>query len=162
MYQHEFAMRLVARPGEALYSRLAVNTQLLSRVNHLLKVGAWPGCCGCGARAGRPLGLLVLARLDHRGGGGHARNACPRLHLAPPPPQVGRNNFRPPPKVDSSVVRIEPRNPPPPINFLEWDGLLRAAFSRKNKTLSAIFRQASTLALLEQNYRLYQARDACA
>jgi Ribosomal RNA adenine dimethylase len=31
MYQHEFAMRLVARPGDALYSRLAVNTQLLSR-----------------------------------------------------------------------------------------------------------------------------------
>ena len=35
-------------------------------------------------------------------------------------PQVGRNNFRPPPKVDSSVVRIEPINPPPPINLLEW------------------------------------------
>lgn len=31
--------------------------------------------------------------------------------------QVGKNNFRPPPKVESSVVRIEPRNPPPPINF---------------------------------------------
>ncbi len=31
MYQHEFAMRLVARPGDALYSRLAVNTQLLAR-----------------------------------------------------------------------------------------------------------------------------------
>ena len=31
--------------------------------------------------------------------------------------KVGRNNFRPPPKVESSVVRLEPRNPPPPINF---------------------------------------------
>jgi 18S rRNA (adenine1779-N6/adenine1780-N6)-dimethyltransferase len=31
MFQHEFAMRLVAKPGEPLYSRLAVNTQLLSR-----------------------------------------------------------------------------------------------------------------------------------
>ena len=31
--------------------------------------------------------------------------------------QVSKNNFRPPPKVESSVVRIEPRNPPPPINF---------------------------------------------
>jgi hypothetical protein len=37
----------------------------------------------------------------------------------PPVPQVGRNNFRPPPKVDSSVVRIEPRWPPPPVNFRE-------------------------------------------
>ena len=31
--------------------------------------------------------------------------------------QVSKNNFKPPPKVESSVVRIEPRNPPPPINF---------------------------------------------
>ena len=53
-----------------MYCRLAVNTQLLARVSHLLK--------------------------------------------------VGRNNFRPPPKVDSSVVRIEPANPPPPMNLLEW------------------------------------------
>lgn len=44
--------------------------------------------------------------------------------------KVGKNNFRPPPKVDSSVVRIEPRNPPPPINFLEWDGLVRLCFGR--------------------------------
>ena len=32
-------MRLVAKPGDSLYCRLAVNTQLLARVNHLLKVG---------------------------------------------------------------------------------------------------------------------------
>lgn len=104
MFQHEFAMRLVAKPGDSLYSRLAVNTQLLARVNHLLK--------------------------------------------------VGKNNFRPPPKVDSSVVRIEPRNPPPPINFLEWDGLIRVCFGRKNKTLSAIFKQGSTLSVMEQNYQM--------
>jgi 18S rRNA (adenine1779-N6/adenine1780-N6)-dimethyltransferase len=54
--------------------------------------------------------------------------------------QVGKNNFRPPPKVDSSVVRIEPRYPPPPINFIEWDGLVRLCFGRKNKTLGAIFK----------------------
>lgn len=38
MFQHEFAMRLVAKPGDSLYCRLAVNTQLLARVSHLLKV----------------------------------------------------------------------------------------------------------------------------
>ena len=38
MFQHEFAMRLVAKPGETNYCRLAVNTQLLARVDHLLKV----------------------------------------------------------------------------------------------------------------------------
>lgn len=107
MFQHEFAMRLVAKPGDGLYCRLAANAQLLARINHILK--------------------------------------------------VGRNNFRPPPKVDSSVVRIEPRNPPPPISLMEWDGLLRLCFGRKNKTLSAIFRQSSTLALMEQNYKLANA-----
>ena len=70
--QREFAQRLVAQPGDKLYCRLSINTQLLARVDHLMK--------------------------------------------------VGKNNFRPPPKVESSVVRIEPRNPPPPINFREWDG----------------------------------------
>ena len=80
MYQHEFAMRLVAQPGNSLYSRLSVNTQLLSRVQHLLK--------------------------------------------------VGKNNFRPPLKGDSSVERIEPRNPPPPISFLDWDGMVHACFGR--------------------------------
>ena len=54
--------------------------------------------------------------------------------------KVGKNNFRPPPKVESSVVRIEPKNPPPAINFQEWDGLVRIAFVRKNKTLSAAFK----------------------
>ena len=71
--------------------------------------------------------------------------------------KVGRNNFRPPPKVDSSVVRIEPRNPVPDVNFKEWDGLLRLCFGRKNKTLGGIFRQKSTLELLEGNYRTWQA-----
>ena len=74
--------------------------------------------------------------------------------------QVGRNNFRPPPKVDSSVVRIEPRHPPPPINFLEWDGLVRLCFGRKNKTLGATFRQNHTLQLLEANHRHHADRQA--
>ena len=47
------------------------------------------------------------------------------------------------------MVRIEPRCPPPVVNFREWDGLMRLCFGRKNKTLRAIFRQSSTLALLE-------------
>lgn len=75
MFQEEFALRLTARPGEALYCRLSVNTQLLAKVDQLLK--------------------------------------------------VGKQNFRPPPKVESRVVRIEPRNPPPPVNFTEWDGMVR-------------------------------------
>nr|GMD76165.1 ribosomal RNA small subunit methyltransferase-like [Ipomoea batatas]GMD78024.1 ribosomal RNA small subunit methyltransferase-like [Ipomoea batatas]GME18551.1 ribosomal RNA small subunit methyltransferase-like [Ipomoea batatas] len=107
MFQREFAMRLVAQPGDTLYCRLSVNTQLLARVSHLLK--------------------------------------------------VGRNNFRPPPKVDSSVVRIEPMKPFQNLNFKEWDGLVRICFNRKNKTLGAIFRQKTVLSLLEKNYKTLQA-----
>jgi len=71
--------------------------------------------------------------------------------------KVGKNNFRPPPKVESSVVRIQPKNPPPPVNFVEWDGLVRLCFSRKNKTLGAIFRQTSVVEMLEDNYKTYCA-----
>jgi 18S rRNA (adenine1779-N6/adenine1780-N6)-dimethyltransferase len=106
MYQQEFAMRLVAKPGDNLYCRLSVNAQLLARVSHLLK--------------------------------------------------VGRNNFRPPPKVDSSVVRIEPKRPLPPVSFKEWDGLMRLCFIRKNKTLGSLFKQKGVLAVLEKNYKILQ------
>jgi 18S rRNA (adenine1779-N6/adenine1780-N6)-dimethyltransferase len=47
---------MVAKPGTDLYCRLSVNVQLLSRVDHLMK--------------------------------------------------VSKNNFKPPPKVESSVIRM--------------------------------------------------------
>jgi Ribosomal RNA adenine dimethylase len=68
--------------------------------------------------------------------------------------KISKANFRPPPKVESSIVRIEPRNPQPDINFVEWDGLLRICFSRKNKTLNAVFKSKSVIKLLYQNYLL--------
>ena len=103
MFQEEFALRLSARPGDELYCRLSVNTQLLARVDQLMK--------------------------------------------------VGRNNFRPPPKVESRVVRLEPRQPPPPVNFIEWDGLIRLVFNRKNKTLRSVLTTTTVLELLEKNMR---------
>jgi len=105
MFQEEFALRLTARPGEALYCRLSVNVQLLAKVDQLLK--------------------------------------------------VGRNNFRPPPKVESRVVRIEPRNPPPPVNFVEWDGMVRLLFNRKNKTLRSVLLTKPTIKMLEENRRTH-------
>jgi len=101
MVQEEFALRLSARPGEALYCRLSVNVQLLAKVDQLMK--------------------------------------------------VGRNNFRPPPKVESRVVRIELKNPPPPVNFVEWDGMIRLLFNRKNKTLRSVLNTKATLKILEEN-----------
>lgn len=109
MFQREFAQRLVAKPGDKLYCRLSINTQLLARVDLLMK--------------------------------------------------VGKNNFRPPPKVESSVVRLEPRNPPPPINFNEWDGLTRIAFLRKNKTLAAVFKQSTVWQTLDNNYKMHASSN---
>lgn len=110
MFQREFAMRLFAKPGEKLYSRLSVNVQMWAKVSHIMK--------------------------------------------------VGRNNFNPPPLVESNVVRIEPKNPRPQIAYDEWDGLLRIAFVRKNRTLRASFLgTAAVLELLTSNYRLFCAQN---
>lgn len=70
--------------------------------------------------------------------------------------KVGRNNFTPPPKVDSSVIRIEPFKNLPNINFQEWDALLRICFSRKNKTLGSIFKQKKLIAVLFKSYQVYK------
>lgn len=105
MFQREFAMRLVARPGDALYCRLSANVQMWANVTHIMK--------------------------------------------------VGRNNFRPPPQVESSVVRIEVKNPRPDIDFNEWDGLLRICFVRKNKTVAAGFKSNNVIEILEKNYKTF-------
>jgi 18S rRNA (adenine1779-N6/adenine1780-N6)-dimethyltransferase len=110
MFQREFAMRLFAKPGEKLYSRLSVNCQMWAKVDHVMK--------------------------------------------------VGRNNFNPPPQVESNVVRISPKNPRPQISYDEWDGLLRICFVRKNRVLrSGFLGTNSVMAMLESNYRTYCAQN---
>ncbi|KAG9307210.1 hypothetical protein G9A89_017038 [Geosiphon pyriformis] len=109
MFQREFALRLIAKPGDSLYCRLSVNAQFFSKINHIMK--------------------------------------------------VGKNNFKPPPKVEASVVLIEPRNPPPTVDFKEWDGLVRIAFVRKNKTLAANFKTSSILQIIENNYKTFCAAN---
>lgn len=110
MFQREFAQRLTARPGDALYCRLSVNVQFWSKVTHIMK--------------------------------------------------VGKNNFKPPPQVESSVVRIEPKlgSERPGISWDEWDGMLRICFVRKNRTLRASWLGTKeVLALVEKNYRVWCA-----
>ena len=74
--------------------------------------------------------------------------------------KVGKGNFRPPPQVDSSVVRIEPRNPPYDIDYVEWDGMTRICFMRKNKTLGALFRNDHVVEMLHTNYCAFQRLKA--
>lgn len=70
--------------------------------------------------------------------------------------QVDRNNFRPPPQVDSSVIRLVPLDPPPPVKFEEFDGLTRILFSRRNKTVrSSFFGAKGVVEMLEKNYRTW-------
>lgn len=71
--------------------------------------------------------------------------------------KVHKNSFRPPPKVDSSIVRIEPFHPPPQINFTEWDGLSKIVFGRKNKKMRGLFTAKSTLESFVSNYKTYCA-----
>jgi len=74
--------------------------------------------------------------------------------------KVGKNNFKPPPAVESSVVRLVPKNPRPQISYEEWDGLLRVCFVRKNKTLRASFFGTTTVMdMLESNYRTWCAQN---
>lgn len=112
MFQREFALRLTARPGDALYCRLSVNAQFWAKCTHIMK--------------------------------------------------VGKNNFRPPPQVESSVVRIEPKlgSEKPNISFVEWDGLLRVCFNRRNKTLRASWLgNKEVLSMIEKNYRTWCATN---
>lgn len=115
MFQREFALRLTARPGDALYCRLSVNAQFWAKITHIMK--------------------------------------------------VGKNNFKPPPQVESSVVRIEPKlgADRPGVSWDEWDGMLRICFVRKNKTLRASWLGTKeVLAMVERNYRVWCAMNGVA
>ncbi|KAG0698572.1 S-adenosyl-L-methionine-dependent methyltransferase [Suillus ampliporus] len=68
---------------------------------------------------------------------------------------VGKNNFRPAPQVESSVVRLVPLDPPPPIKFEEFDGLGRIIFSRGNRMVHATFMAKGVIEMLEQNWRTW-------
>lgn len=112
MFQREFAMRLTARPGDALYCRLSVNAQFWAKITHIMK--------------------------------------------------VGKNNFKPPPQVESSVVRIEPKmgKERPGVSWDEWDGMLRICFVRKNRTMRASWLGTKeVLGMVERNYRVWCAMN---
>ena len=70
---------------------------------------------------------------------------------------VSRNDFRPPPQVESSVIRLVPIDPPPPVKFEEFDGMNRIIFSRPNKTLRGNFQAKGVMKMLEQNRRTWLA-----
>ena len=60
--------------------------------------------------------------------------------------RIAASQFRPPPKVDSAVVRLVPRGWPQGLDFGDWDALLRACFGSKNKTLRSLLGSKTLLA----------------
>ncbi|KAI0920370.1 Dimethyladenosine transferase, variant 3 [Taiwanofungus camphoratus] len=72
---------------------------------------------------------------------------------------VSKNNFRPPPKVESSVIRLVPRDPPPPVEFGEFDGLGRIVFGRRNKTVHATFMAKGVMDMLESNWKTWASMN---
>lgn len=107
MFQREFAMRLTAQPGDALYCRLSVNAQFWAKITHIMG--------------------------------------------------VGKNNFKPPPQVESSVVRIEPKmgQERPGVS---WDEGI--CFVRKNRTMRASWLGTKEiLAMIEKSYRIWFAMN---
>ncbi|PVG00671.1 rRNA adenine dimethylase [Serendipita vermifera] len=71
--------------------------------------------------------------------------------------KVARNNFRPAPNVESSVVRITPLDPPPPVKFEEFDGLTRILFTRRNKTCRANFQATGVDKMMGENWKAWKA-----
>ncbi|XVF15838.1 hypothetical protein REPUB_Repub09cG0190800 [Reevesia pubescens] len=91
LLQKEFARRLLAKPGDSEFNRLAVNVKLVADVEFVM--------------------------------------------------DVSKREFLPCPKVDSSVVIIQPKAEVPDVDLDEWLAFTRTCFSKKNKTLGAIFKQ---------------------
>ena len=128
MFQREFALRLVARPGSNLWSRLSANVQV-SIPNHLIK---WTKLIIIGFE------YKLYAKVDSV-------------------INVSRNDFRPPPQVESSVIRLAPLDPPPPVKFEEFDGMNRIIFSRPNKTVRGNIQAKGVMKMLEQNRRTWMS-----
>ncbi|KAH0461489.1 hypothetical protein IEQ34_009064 [Dendrobium chrysotoxum] len=101
LLQKEFACRLLAKPGESDFNRLALNVRLVASVDFLMN--------------------------------------------------VSKKDFVPCPKVDSSLVQIQPKPNIPDINLDEWLGFTRTCFSKRNRTLSAIFKQKKKIIDLYEN-----------
>ncbi|KAG8383382.1 hypothetical protein BUALT_Bualt04G0006700 [Buddleja alternifolia] len=95
LLQKEFARRLLAKPGDSEFNRLAVNITMFAEVEFVM--------------------------------------------------DVSKRDFVPPPKVDSSVVKIYPKSKIPDIDLEEWCAFTRTCFSKKNKTLGATFKQKRKL-----------------
>jgi len=67
--------------------------------------------------------------------------------------RINGASFYPVSNVEASLVRLHPRNPPPCIDFEEWNALVRTCFIEKKTNLRRNFSRPSVQKLLEANYK---------
>lgn len=63
--------------------------------------------------------------------------------------------FYPVPPVESAVVRLTPRVPPPQFDFAEFNALTKIAFIEKRRGLKTLFKRPFVQKMLETNYKKY-------
>lgn len=63
--------------------------------------------------------------------------------------------FYPVPPVESSLINIFPRNPPPVFDFAEFDALTKVCFLEKRRILRNVFERPAVQKQLEMNYKIY-------
>ncbi|KAJ3576967.1 hypothetical protein NPX13_g3537 [Xylaria arbuscula] len=163
MFQKEFALRLTARPGDPLYCRLSVNAQLYAKISHVLVMRA------NSVPTKRKLAEQIVSAgqsssdsTQVREFGSIGLEANTRFKVERRVLLTGITIIvRPPPQVDSSVVRLEIKTSDRPnISFEEFDGMLRICFNRPRKILrSAFLGSKEVLKLIETNYRLWCAQN---
>lgn len=149
MFQREFSSRLTARPGEALYSRL-VGFVPFSRHSRCISIVTTV----TSAKSILPCSFFTDFLPPLQKQSVNVQLFSKVTHIM----KVGKANFKPPPQVESSVVRIEPKlgRERPNVSWEEWDGMLRVCFNRKNKTLHASFLGVKeVLAMAERNYKVW-------
>ncbi|KAM7516184.1 hypothetical protein LguiA_005767 [Lonicera macranthoides] len=112
LLQKEFARRLLAKPGDSEFNRLAVNVKLVAEVEFVM--------------------------------------------------DVSKRDFLPCPRVDSSIVKIRPKDEIPDVDLDEWCAFTRTCFNKKNKTLGAMFKQKRKLMELSKLSELTRSKEESA
>jgi 18S rRNA (adenine1779-N6/adenine1780-N6)-dimethyltransferase len=63
--------------------------------------------------------------------------------------------FYPVPPVESALVRLTPRNPPPVFDLVEFNAMTKIAFIEKKRALKVVFSRPFVELTLERNYKNY-------
>lgn len=69
--------------------------------------------------------------------------------------RINGASFYPVPPIESALIRLDPRNPPPVFDFEESNALVKTCFIEKKTNLKRAFTRPSIVKLLEINYKSF-------